>query len=1114
MKHPIFFDPSEKRNSQTKRIFFILILLIIFGVITWLLSLLLHPILPLPQVFQNIITHSKFHKATIMPPPITRPSVIHRQANMFSMSGTVSSLNTKVYAFWVEWDDTSFASIEQNKEHVDTLIMEELTLSDSGIRMLYPDKFQRTQKYIEANDPDLPIHVLINNYNQSTNIWDSKLLYEILSNESKRKNLEEELKNFVVQNSIEGINIDFEELDDKTSPYYITFLQELSLVLHPLWKVLSANVPLANDTFNLPEMSQYVDLIFLMAYDEHWSSAEPGPIASQDWFIDGITTAMNEVPKEKLVVTIGNYGYDWQLWKKQSTALTFQEAHTIMRESETSLVFDTGSLNPMYSYFDDQDKEHEVWYLDAVTAFNELTSIQSLGIGNISLWRMGSEDPSFWKILKKPTIQENAKNLETFDYGYEIDYEGVGEFYKLQSEPVWGKRHFSFSWGFISDETIDNYPLPYTIARYGDIKNKKIALTFDDGPDPTFTPQILDILKQENVLGTFFIIGESAEKYPLLVKKIYDDGHALGNHSFSHPDISKIGQIRTDFELVSTERIIESITGHKTILWRPPYGEDIEPETPNQVQPLINSKKLGYITVGMKIDPNDWANPWVETIISRVLEQIQSWKWNIVLLHDAWGDRSETIQALPTIIKKLKALGYQFTGINDLLTIPREEIMPVVEGNDAIFKEINHTSFWLLTILLWWTYYVFILTLVFWVLRLIFIIVFAFLEKYHFTPRRTYDTTENISVSVIVPAFNEEKVITKTIDSLLLNNYSHFDIIIIDDGSTDNTSQVVKTTYENNPKIKLFTRKNAGKGESMNYGISHSKSEVVIIIDADTLFGTDTIRMLARHFCDPLVGAVSGNVKVWNRENMLTNFQALEYNTSQNLDRRAYDSINTITVVPGAVGAWRREVILELGWFSKDTLAEDSDMTINLLRSGYSIHHEEYAYAYTEAPSDWNSFTKQRFRWAYWLLQVTWKHIDAIFSKDTPSMLRFFIFPSFLIFQIIVPIIAPLFDLFTLSLLIINSISYVFYGSSIYLETLVHILFYSWIFLIFDFIIAYIALSFEKNENWKLIYYFIPQRFIYRFFMYYINLKSLWNALKWVAIGWNKLERSGTVTIK
>lgn len=147
------------------------------------------------------------------------------------------------------------------------------------------------------------------------------------------------------------------------------------------------------------------------------------------------------------------------------------------------------------------------------------------------------------------------------------------------------------------------------IARYGDIKNKKIALTFDDGPDPTFTPQILDILKQENVLGTFFIIGESAEKYPLLIKKIYDAGHTLGNHSFSHPDISKIGQMRTDFELVSTERIIESITGHKTILWRPPYGEDIEPETPSQVQPLINSKKLGYITVGMRIDPNDWANP-------------------------------------------------------------------------------------------------------------------------------------------------------------------------------------------------------------------------------------------------------------------------------------------------------------------------------------------------------------------------------------------------------------------------------------------------------------------------------------------------------------------------
>ncbi len=1016
--------------------------------------------------------------------------------------------------FWVEWDDASFASLEQNKAQIDTLIMEELTLSNSGMAMISPDKFKRTQEYLTSNDPDLPIHALINNYNSVNNIWDTALLYMTLSDETKRKNLETEIRDFAVLHNLSGINIDFEELDSKTIPYYLTFLGELSSILHAEGKIISVNVPLSNDSFDLPEIANRVDLIFLMAYDEHWSSATPGPIASQNWIIDGVMTAMSEVPKEKLVVTLGNYGYDWILGQKQSTALTFQEAHTIMRESSESIIFDSGSLNPMYSYTDEQNKEHEVWYLDAVTAYNTLSSLESLGIENIWLWRMGSEDPSIWKIFKKPTTQKNAKDLENFGYGYEIDYAGNGEFYKLQSEPISWNRKLSFSGTLITDETITTFPLPYTVARYGAVKNKKIALTFDDGPDANFTPKILDILKQENVLGTFFVIGENAEKYPEIIKRIYTEWHTLGNHSFSHPDLSKVGPFRTDFELVSTERIIESITGHKTILWRPPYGVDIEPETPNQVQPLINSRSLGYITVGMKIDPNDWANPGVDTIVNRVIEQLQSGRGNIVLLHDAGGDRSETIQALPILIKKLKNLGYEFIQSSALLWTSRDDIMPIVQGNDALFKDINHTSFSFITFFLWCIYYIFIATLIFGIIRLILIMFFAFAETYHFTPRRTYDTTGKISVSVIVPAYNEAKVIQKTIDSLLLNNYPKFDIIVVDDWSTDLTSHIVQQEYGNNQSIRLFTRMNTWKGESINYGVQHTNADVVIVIDADTIFAPDTIQKLARHFINPLVGAVSGNVVVWNRENILTHLQALEYNTSQNLDRRAYDAMNTITVVPGAVWAWRRKILLQLGWFSKDTLAEDSDMTVSILRAGYLIQHEEYAYAYTEAPITWRSFAKQRFRWAFWVLQVTWKHIDVLFTPNTPVALRFFIFPSFIIYQTIVPIIAPLFDIFTIIMLILNTLSYFLYGSGIYFETLLHVLSYSLIFLTLDFIIACTALTFEKNESWKLLIYFLPQRILYRFFMYYINLLALWSGIKWGIIGWGKIERSGTVNTK
>jgi peptidoglycan-N-acetylglucosamine deacetylase len=1112
MSHPIFFDPSERRSSRAKRVSFVIILIIFFGLAIFLLSLFLHPILPLPQVFHDIVAQHGLHRTHLLakiPNPTTRKKI-----PIQSETGGTIPENRKIYAFWVEWDDASYASLEQNKENIDTLIMEELSLSQSGMIMLAPDKFKRTQTYLTQNDPDVSIHALINNYNQTSGNWDTEILYSILSDEIKRKNLETELQSFATLHDLGGINIDFEELDAKTIPHYLVFLGELSSQLHGVWKILSVNVPLSNDNFDLAEINKSVDLIFLMAYDEHWSSAVPGPIASQDWLIDGVVTAMNQVPKEKLVVTLGNYGYDWTLWKKQSTALTFQEAHTIMRESDESIIFDSGSLNPMYSYTDEQNKEHEVWYLDAVTAYDELSAMESLGIGNISLWRLGSEDPSIWNIFRQSANQKNAKNIENFGYGYDIDYEGTGEFYKLQSEPITWKRSLSFSGIVATNETINTFPMPYIIARYGNIADKKIALTFDDGPDINFTPRILDILKQEHVKATFFVIGENSEKYPEVVKRIYDEWHILWNHSFSHPDISKIGHLRTDFELVSTERIIESITGHKTILWRPPYAEDIEPETPSQVQPLINSKSLGYITVGMKIDPNDWMNPGVDMIVERVIEQVQSGRGNIVLLHDAGSDRSETLLALPILIKKLKDLRYKIVGVNELLWNSRDDIMPVVAGNDAIFQNVNHTSFSMFSFFMWCIYYIFIATLVFGLIRLILVLIFAILEKYHFTPQRIYDNATRISVSVIVPAYNEAKVIEKTIDSLLLSTYPYFDIIVVDDGSTDQTSHIVQEKYGNNPKIRLLTKKNTGKGNSMNYAIEHTSVDVVIVIDADTMFAPDTIGMLARHFCDPSVGAVSGNVVVWNRENLLTHLQALEYNTSQNLDRRAYDVMNIITVVPGAVWAWRREIIMGLGWFSHDTLAEDSDMTISILRAGYHIHHEEYAYAYTEVPTTWGIFAKQRFRWAFGVLQVTWKHIDAVFARDTPIALRLFIFPSFMIYQIIVPIIAPLFDIFTIIMLALNMMSYFLYGSLIYVEALVHVLSYSALFLILDFLIACTAIAFEKNESWKLLIYFLPQRILYRFFMYYINIRALWNGMKWGAIGWGKFERTGTVERK
>jgi cellulose synthase/poly-beta-1,6-N-acetylglucosamine synthase-like glycosyltransferase len=264
-------------------------------------------------------------------------------------------------------------------------------------------------------------------------------------------------------------------------------------------------------------------------------------------------------------------------------------------------------------------------------------------------------------------------------------------------------------------------------------------------------------------------------------------------------------------------------------------------------------------------------------------------------------------------------------------------------------------------------------------------------------------------VSIIVPSYNEEQVIENTIRSLLCSDYPHFEIIIVDDGSSDRTSDIVNEKFGGEPLVQLFTVANAGKAAALNFGLRRAQGDVIVALDADTQFPPETIRALARRFVDPRIGAVAGNAKVGNRINIVTRWQALEYITSQNMDRRAFASLNCITVVPGAVGAWRRELIEQCGGFSNDTLAEDQDLTLLIRKLGYKIGYEEAAIAWTEAPDGVRTLARQRFRWAYGTLQCLWKHRDALF-RPRYGTLGLVGMPNVWIFQVLFPLISPIMD--------------------------------------------------------------------------------------------------------
>ena len=368
-------------------------------------------------------------------------------------------------------------------------------------------------------------------------------------------------------------------------------------------------------------------------------------------------------------------------------------------------------------------------------------------------------------------------------------------------------------------------------------------------------------------------------------------------------------------------------------------------------------------------------------------------------------------------------------------------------------------------------------------------------------------------VSVIVPAFNEAKVIVRTIDSLLASDYPKFEIIVVDDGSTDGTYELSKEVFGEHPKVSVFQKVNGGKAEALNFGWKKAQGEIIIGLDADTIFASETIAALAHRFADESIGAVAGNAKVGNRINIVTKSQALEYVTSQNFDRRAFASLNCITVVPGSVGAWRRSVLEETGGFSSDTLAEDQDLTIQVRKLGYKIGYEEDAIGLTEAPDSLKNLAKQRFRWSYGTLQCMWKHKNALLNPRYGT-LGFVAMPNVWLFQILFPLISPLMDLMFIWSLVGAVIGYLEHQHE-YAQTpsnLNQVLFYYALFLAVDWAGAFAAFMMERGEQKKLLGWLLIQRFGYRQVMYWVMVKSVATAIRGAVVGWGKLERKATVT--
>jgi len=1019
--------------------------------------------------------------------------------------------------FYVSWDESSRESLVRHVNDVDVVSPQWIQLNGSSGVVDLTEDAQARAIIASAHKPPSIIPGVINARN---GVWNGPQADALLADPKAQDRLIATLVDLAGRRGFAGYVFDLENLSDASiQRNYPAFVSKARAALKPLGREVWVTAPF-DENWPLKRLQATADAVVLMAYDEHYGTGDPGPTAGQDWFETWLAKDLKQLDPARVIMALGAYGYDWTQAsagaKGSSEAVTFMEAMQTAHDSGARPQMDEASLNPTYSYADDAGRKHSVWFQDATTLFNQMRVSDGFRPLGYALWRMGGEDPLVWKLMRHDYDAASAEGLDQLQPGQGVNFDGSGEVLRVENTPTPGRRTIERDpdTGLISGVDYQVLPTSYVVQRYG-WRPGWVALTFDDGPDGRWTPKILDILKAKQAPATFFVIGKNMSRFPGLVAREIREGHDVGSHTWTHPNIGVIPAAQTVVELNATQRLFETITGRSMRLFRPPYFGDAEPSTPSEVAPLLAAQRQGYLSVGLRIDPDDWKKPEPSHIVQETIARLQDSNrpGQIVLLHDSGGDRSRTVEALPQLIDEIRAHGNRLVTVAQLAGMTDAQAMPPTSRTDLelLLDRLGFGFFHDAEMIL---QALFIAAILLGVARLGFLAILAVAHRLRIE-RRTPPLTEAASgplVSVLIHCFNEEKVIIASVRRILASTWPRLEVLVLDDGSTDATSPVTAAAFADEPRVRLRRFENGGKARALNFGLTEAKGEIVVALDADTLFPPDTITRLVRWFSDPKVGAVAGNAIVGNRRNLITRWQALEYVTAQNLERRALAALGAVTVVPGAVGAWRRSALEALGGYPTDTLAEDQDLTIAVQRAGWKVEFDPDARAYTEAPETVAGLLKQRFRWSFGTLQCIWKHRGALFSPKRP-VLGFIALPQIWLFQIVLTAIAPLVDLAIVWSAVSALYGWFFHPVEWSPDDLIRPLFYWAAFIFLDLSAGMLGMALERRAPWADLVWMPVQRFGYRQLMYYVVVKSIDAALHGVRVSWGKLERRATAAV-
>ncbi|HEY2123990.1 MAG TPA: polysaccharide deacetylase family protein [Chthoniobacterales bacterium] len=1102
----VFSDPAGKRWPRLRLTLLLGGILAFVGTILFVQTLFVSPRMRVPFSLRQLKGQLKTYQKQGQPGPSPSPGsflwqkfgAVRQAAKKIGGSAPKThkkSPDNEVHlAFYTNGDPYSYASLEAHAAQITHVCPEWMSVAN-GLGDLQIDADARLPKLAAARG--FALMPLLTNLVGDT--WQPEAIENLARSAPDRQDRFIENVLSVLRNAkAAGVVVDWEQMDPAYKKDITGLLDRFAAALHneqkELWLCVQPGQEL--DYLDFDDLSEHVDRFVAMLFDETSDIDPPGPLGSRSWFEGWLHVLLEDADTKQWIITLGSYGYDWTEGEKKAELTSFPEAMSRASSAGVeSLAIAAPDYNPTFDY-EDANKIHTVSFLDVVTFLNQLREVRNGKAGGFGLYRLGAEDTAIWDALSVPRdfkIEAATRAaLEVLKSTDTIADLGEGEIVTVDETRSDGMRNLAVdAQGYLTAQYV-KFPQFPTLYHQGQGGEHQVTLTFDDGPDPDWTPKILDILKAANVKAAFFVVGKNAENYPALVRRIVDEGHEIGNHTYYHPNLAVCWPEHIRLELNATQLLLESITGRATTLFRPPYAADTSPSQLSELAPLQIAQDLDYLVVLENIDPQDWARPGADIILQRIKQQRRD--GNIILLHDAGGDRSQTVEALPRILDWLHTRGDTVVPLSTLLGTTRDDLMPPLQKSEqAMSRLVSSTGFRIYHAIeeFLWAFMTVATGLV--VVRTLIVIWLA----YRFRRRPHHDF--NQPVSVVIAAYNEAKVIAGTLQSLLKTDYAgEIEVLVVDDGSRDGTAAEVERLSATDPRIRLLTQENRGKARALQRGLAGARHGLIVFIDADTHCQRDTLPRLLEPFADESIGAVSGHAKVGNLRTFIAKCQALEYTCGFNLDRRAYDRWNCITVVPGAISAIRKSAIEEAGGLSLETLAEDTDLTLALHKHGQRIIYVPGAIAWTEAPETIRTLARQRFRWAYGTLQCLWKHRDMVFNWNYRA-LGWFSLPSVWFFQIILVAITPMVDLFLL-------LSLPFGAWRALLPFVIT-------FLAMDVILATLACILEREpvrRAWRIL----PMRLIYRPLLSYCIWKAILRAIKGAWVSWGKLERTASVPVR